>query len=56
MPNTLANFSVQVDCSAVPTTDAGIPVVMYQLISTATQGTVATPNYVERQISVTIAK
>jgi len=56
MPNTLAGFNVQVDCSSVSTTDAGIPVVMYQLISTANQGTVATPNYVERQISVTIAK
>jgi MSHA biogenesis protein MshP len=56
MPNTLANFRVQVDCSSLATTDAGIPVVMYQLTSTATQGTVATPDYVERQISVTIAK
>jgi hypothetical protein len=29
---------------------------MYQLASTASQGTAATPDYVERQMSVTIAK
>ena len=56
MPNTLATFRVQVDCTSVSTTDAGVAVAMYQLISTANQGTVATPDYVERQISVTIAK
>jgi hypothetical protein len=29
---------------------------VYQLTSTATQGTVATPGYVERQMTVTIAQ
>lgn len=56
MPNTLANFTVQVDCNSVATTDAGTPVVMYQLTSTATQGTSPSPNYIERQVTATIAK
>lgn len=56
---TLQNFAVTVNCgssSSVPITEAGVPVTMYQLTSTATQGTVATSDYVERQMSVTIAK
>jgi MSHA biogenesis protein MshP len=56
MPNTLANFNVKVDCSWTAASEASATVTMYQLTSTATQGTQATPNYVERQISVTIAK
>lgn len=56
LPNTLANFSVQVDCSSAAVSEASATVTMYQLTSTATQGTVATPNYVERQMSVTIAQ
>jgi hypothetical protein len=56
LPNTLANFNVQVDCSSTAASEASATVTMYQLTSTAKQGTVATPNYVERQMSVTIAK
>ena len=56
MPNTLANFNVTVNCASAATTEAGTAVTIYQLTSIATQGTVATPNYVERQMSVTIAK
>ena len=56
LPNTLANFNVTVNCTSAATTEAGTPVTIYQLTSTATQGTVATPNYVERQMTVTIAK
>jgi MSHA biogenesis protein MshP len=56
MPNTLANFSVRVDCSSVAASEASATVTIYQLTSTATLGTVATPDYVERQMSVTIAK
>ncbi len=54
MPNTLAGFSVTVTCSTVAPTEAGTTVNMYQIISTAKQGT--SPNSIERQISVTIAK
>jgi MSHA biogenesis protein MshP len=54
LPNTLANFRVQVDCLSTPVSEASATVTMYQLTSTASQGT--TPNYVERQMSVTIAK
>src|SRR5450759_1269849 len=54
MPNTLAGFSVTVTCSTVAPSEAGTTVNMYQIISTAKQGT--SPNYIERQMSVTIAK
>jgi MSHA biogenesis protein MshP len=53
---TLQGFTVTVSCGSAATTEAGLPVVMYQLISTATQGTATTLSYVERQMSVTIAK
>jgi MSHA biogenesis protein MshP len=56
MPNTLAAFSVTVDCTSSAASEASATVTMYQLVSTAKQGTAATPNYVERQMSVTIAK
>ena len=56
MPNTLATFSVTVACTSSAASEASATVTMYQLVSTATQGTPATPNYVERQMSVTIAK
>jgi MSHA biogenesis protein MshP len=54
LPNTLAGFSVAVTCISTATTEGGVPVTMYQLISIASQGT--SPTYVERQMSVTIAK
>jgi hypothetical protein len=43
-------------CTQTTYNEAGTTVNMYQLLSTATQGTPSTPNYIERQISVTIAK
>jgi MSHA biogenesis protein MshP len=55
LPNTLANFNVQVDCSSAATSEASATVTIYQLTSTAKQGTVGTPGYVERQMTVTIA-
>ena len=56
LPGTLANFTVTVQCSSTAALEAGTAITIYQLISTATQGTPATPNYVERQMSVTIAQ
>lgn len=56
MPNTLANFNVTVDCTSSAASEASATVTMYQLTSTAKQGATTTPNYVERQMSVTIAK
>lgn len=55
LPNTLADFQVQVACTLTPAVEAGATVNMYQLISTAKQGTQGTPNYLERQMQVTIA-
>lgn len=56
LPGTLAGFTVNVACSSFPYTEAGSPVRIYQLTSRATlTGVVAgTPNYVEREMSVTI--
>lgn len=53
---TLQNFTVTVTCTSAATTEAGVPVTMYQLTSLATQGTAATPDYIERQMSVMIAQ
>jgi MSHA biogenesis protein MshP len=56
LTNTLAGFNVNVECTA--TSHGGGPATLwvYSLTSTATQGTVATPSYVERQMMVTIAQ
>lgn len=54
---TLQNFTVTVNCgNSGPITEAGVPVTIYQLTSLASQGTPATSSYVERQMTVTIAK
>lgn len=56
MPGTLAGFTVTVQCNSAAVSEAAATVNIYQLTSTATQGVVATPTYVERQIGVTIAQ
>jgi MSHA biogenesis protein MshP len=59
MPGTLAGFTVTVTCNPSPSNpfdEAGTPVNMYLLTSTATQGVAATPNYINRQMTVTIAQ
>lgn len=56
LPNTLGGFGVNVQCSAASHTEGASTLWVYHLTSTATQGAVATPNYVEREISVTIAQ
>lgn len=60
LANTLSGFAVNVTCTATPhnegirTVANGNPIWVYNITSTATQGTPATPDYVERQLSVTI--
>jgi MSHA biogenesis protein MshP len=59
LPGMLAGFNVTVTCApsaSNPYDEAGTPVNMYQLTATAKQGTVGSPGYVERQMSVTIAR
>jgi MSHA biogenesis protein MshP len=56
LPGTLSGFNVNVQCGSTAHSEAAATITIYQLTSTATQGTVATPNYVERQMAVTIAK
>ncbi len=56
-PSTLSIFTVDVSCwSYAPVSEAANTVTMYRLQSTAKQGTVATQNYVERQMTATIAQ
>ena len=56
LTNTLSGFNVNVGCSATSHVEDAITLWVYQLTSTATQGTAATPDYVERQMTVTIAQ
>lgn len=56
LPNTLSGFNVNVGCSATSHVEDTTTLWVYQLTSTATQGTAATPDYVERQMAVTIAQ
>lgn len=57
LPNTLADFNVNVGCNATAHSDAAATVNIYQLTATATtQGASAVPGYVERQMTVTIAQ
>lgn len=59
--NTLSGFTVNVGCTSTShseggrTVGGGNPVRVYTITATATQGTPATPDYVERQISVTLS-
>lgn len=53
---TLTGFSVAVSCVAFPTTESGNAVVFYQIISTASQGTLGSTTYSERQLKATIGK
>lgn len=55
LPGTLAGFAVTVGCVATVHDEAGVARTVYQLTSTATLGAVATPDYVERQMTATIA-
>ncbi|MDO8291698.1 MAG: hypothetical protein Q7T29_02330 [Gallionella sp.] len=56
LAGTLSGFDVTVNCVSTAHTEAGLPVTIYQLTSTATQGVIASPSYVERQMTVTIAQ
>ena len=54
---TQAGFSIVVQCNAFPpTTEGGNTVNMYQIISTASQGTLGSATYVERQLQATLGK
>lgn len=56
LPNSLAGFTVTVQCSASSHIEAAATLWVYNLNSTATQGVAGTPDYVERQMTVTIAQ
>jgi MSHA biogenesis protein MshP len=56
LPNTLAGFSVNVQCVSTAHSEASATVTIYQMTSTATRGAPAASDYVERQIQATIAQ
>lgn len=61
LPNTLSGFAVTMTCTTSSHPDVSATVTpgtvnVYNITATATQGGVATPNYVERQMSVTLAQ
>ena len=56
LPSTLAGFNVNVQCVSTAHSEASATVTIYQLTSTATRGTLATSDYVERQMQATIAQ
>ena len=53
---TLAGISVAVSCSAFATTESGTAVTLYQIVATASQGTVGSATYSERQLKATVSK
>ena len=55
---TQAGFSITVQCNSFssPYTEGGGTVSMYQITSTASQGTLGSATYVERQLTATIGK
>jgi len=56
LPNTLAGFAVNVECRSASQVEAATAITVYQITSTATRGAAGSPDYVERQMTVTIAK
>lgn len=53
---TLTGFSVAVACTQYVTTEGGNSVTLTQITATATQGTVGSPTYSERQLQATVGK
>ena len=56
MGGTLSGFTTTVDCSSSTQVEGGVTVQVYQITSTATQGTVGTIDRVERQLQATVAR
>lgn len=54
LPGGLGAFTVNVTCNSVAAVEDGNNIRVYTLTSTASQGTLAAANYVERQLTVTI--
>ena len=56
MGGTLSGFTTTVNCSSSTLVEGGVSVQIYQITSTATQGTAGTIGQVERQLQATVAK
>ncbi|HVS25964.1 MAG TPA: hypothetical protein VHE58_01435 [Burkholderiales bacterium] len=56
MGGTLSGFTTTVDCSTTTQNEGGVTVLIFQITSTAAQGTVATLDRVERQLQATLSR
>ena len=56
MGGTLSGFTTTVVCSSSTQVEGGVTVQVYQITSTATQGTAGTIDRVERQLQATLAQ
>ena len=56
MGGTLSGFTTTVDCTSSTHVEGGVNVQVYQLTSTAAQGTVGTIDRVERQLQATVGR
>ena len=56
LAGTLVDFSVSVNCSATSAVEAAATLWVYNITSTATRGTAGSADYVERQMTATIAQ
>ena len=56
MTETMANFTVTVNCNAFVTTEAGVTVTLYEMTSTASHGNPSSATYVERQLQAIIER
>lgn len=52
----LSGFSLVVNCSKTTYTEAGSTINLYQITATATQGTVGSTTYTERQLQAVLEK
>jgi len=50
----LQQFTVEVKCTETSTTEAGVSVTVYRIVSVATSGALGRPNYVERQLEAIV--
>lgn len=49
-------FNVMITCTSAPFTEGGNDVTVYKIVSTASQGTVGTPGFVERRLQATVSR
>jgi MSHA biogenesis protein MshP len=49
-------FTVTIDCTATPFNEGANTVTVYKFVSTARQGTIGSPGFIERRIQATVSR